>query len=147
MSSKHKFEYDLKAIFDDLIFSRILNPSSKLSSYNFCKSLLEPPTYELHDVYRSLHVLADNSDYIQAELYRNSQFLQSRDTSVLYYDCTKSQTTSSAGGLNNALQAMVLLYLKGTWVQHHLLLARPLRGLSVIRYLTGRCLSVLVYTF
>ena len=88
ISNKHKFEYDLKAILDDMIFSRILNPSSKLSSYNFCKSLLEPPTYELHDVYRSLHVLAENSDYIQAELYRNSQFLQSRDTSVLYYDCT-----------------------------------------------------------
>ena len=33
ISSRHKFEYDLNAIFSDLLFARLLDPGSKLSSY------------------------------------------------------------------------------------------------------------------
>ena len=39
----HKFSYDFHAILTDLIYARILAPSSKLSSYKYCHSLLEPP--------------------------------------------------------------------------------------------------------
>ena len=65
-----------------------LNPTSKLSSFKYCHSLLEQPTYHLHDIYRALTVLAEESDYIQAELYRNSNYIHKRNTRVLYYDCT-----------------------------------------------------------
>ena len=88
ISSRHKFEYSLDSILSDLVYARILNPSSKQSSYEYCKNLLEAPKYELHDVYRALSVLAEESDYIQSELYKNSQFIHNRDKSVLYYDCT-----------------------------------------------------------
>ena len=88
IKSRHDYQYDLEAILDDLVFARVLDPGSKLSSYKYCHSLLEPPKYELHDVYRALSVLAEESDYIQSELYKNSLFLHKRDTSVLYYDCT-----------------------------------------------------------
>lgn len=84
----HKYEFDLKAVFSDLIYSRILYPSSKRSSYFFAQSLLEQPKYDLHHIYRSLPILAKESDYIQAEVYRNSNFLHKRNTRVLYYDCT-----------------------------------------------------------
>lgn len=83
-----KFKYDLNAILTDLIFARILSPSSKLASYEYCQSLLEPPKYTLQDVYRSLSVIADESDFIQSELYKNSNFLHPRNTKILYYDCT-----------------------------------------------------------
>lgn len=82
------FEYNLEAILSDLVYARILQPSSKLSSYRYCQSLLEKPDYQLHDVYRALQVLADNMDYIQAEVYKNSNFLHNRNTKILYYDCT-----------------------------------------------------------
>ncbi len=88
IKSRHDYEYDLSAIFSDLIYSRILHPSSKRDSYTFAKTLLEAPKYKMHDVYRALSVLAKESDYIQADLYRNSQFLHQRNTKVLYYDCT-----------------------------------------------------------
>lgn len=88
IKGRHAYEYDLNAIFSDLIFSRVLNPSSKKSSYSFAHSFLEKPTYELHDVYRALSVLAEESDNIQAEVYRNSNFIHKRNTKVLYYDCT-----------------------------------------------------------
>ena len=88
ISSRHKYEYDLNAIFSDLVYARILSPSSKLSSYEIAKSFLEPPKYELHDVYRALSVLAKESDYIQAEIYKNSNLIIKRDRRILYYDCS-----------------------------------------------------------
>lgn len=86
--NRHKFTYDFHAILTDLIYSRILSPSSKLSSYSYCQSLLEPPKYSLQNLYRSLSVLAEESDYIQEELYKNSNFVHPRNSKILYYDCT-----------------------------------------------------------
>lgn len=88
IKDRHKFKYDFSAILTDLIFARILSPSGKLASYEYCKSLLEPPRYSLQDVYRSLSVIAEESDFIQSELYKNSNFLHPRNNRVLYYDCT-----------------------------------------------------------
>ena len=84
----HKFSYDFQAILTDLIYTRILAPSSKLSSYKYCHSLLEPPKYSLRDLYRALSVLAEESDFIQEELYKNSNFIHPRNSRILYYDCT-----------------------------------------------------------
>lgn len=88
IKNRHDYEYDLNAILSDLIYARFLNPTSKLSSFKYCHSLLEQPTYHLHDIYSALTVLAEESDYIQAELYRNSNYIHKRNTRVLYYDCT-----------------------------------------------------------
>ncbi len=82
------FEYDLDSILSRLLYGRILFPSSKLSCFEQSKGLLEQPDFELHQVYRALSVLADNSDMIQAELYKRSKKLVKRSTGVLYYDCT-----------------------------------------------------------
>ena len=86
--NRHRFTYDLHAILTDLIYARILSPSSKMSSYSYCQSLLEPPGYSLQNVYRALSVMAQEADYIQEELYRDSNFIHDRNTKILYYDCT-----------------------------------------------------------
>lgn len=85
---KHSFHYDLNAILSDLIYTRILEPSSKRSSYEAARKFMEAPTYKLHDVYRALSVLAVHCDLIQAEVYKNSNFLVKRNDRILYYDCT-----------------------------------------------------------
>lgn len=88
IKNRHKFDFNFNAIFSDLIYARFLSPSSKRSSYSYAHSLLEQPNYDLHHVYRALSILSKESDYIQAELYKNSNFLHNRNTQVLYYDCT-----------------------------------------------------------
>ena len=69
---KRHYEYDLNAILSDLIYTRVLDLGSKCSSYRAAQAFLEPPKYELHDVYRALSVLAQESDLIQSEVYKNS---------------------------------------------------------------------------
>ena len=88
MKSRHHYEFDLDAILSDLVYARILHPCSKRASYKTCQSFLEPPKYQPHDVYRALSILALESEAIQSELYKNSQFITPRNQRVLYYDCT-----------------------------------------------------------
>lgn len=85
---RHKYEFDLNAILSDLIYTRVLDPQSKRSSFKAAGRFLEAPTYELHDVYRALSILAGECDLIQAEVYKNSHFVCSRNDRILYYDCT-----------------------------------------------------------
>jgi len=84
----NSFDYDLTDILSRLIYSRVLSPSSKLSSFDYSKTLIEQPKFELHQIYRALSVLSENSDFIQAELYKRSKKIIKRNTGVLFYDCT-----------------------------------------------------------
>lgn len=86
ISSKHSFKYDLSSILSKLIYARVLSPSSKLSSFEYMQNLLEKPEFGLHDVYRALDILNEESDMIQASLYKSSK--ATRNSSILYYDCT-----------------------------------------------------------
>ncbi len=88
ISSKYKFTFDLDSILSRLIYGRILFPSSKLSTYQDSKKLLEQPEFELQHVYRALEVIAKETDFIQSELYQNSLAISKRNDHILYYDCT-----------------------------------------------------------
>jgi transposase len=88
ISSRNKFEFDLDAIISRLLYCRIMYPSSKLRTYALSKRFLEKPRFILQHIYRSLNVIAQESDYIQSELYKNSLKVSGRNTGVLYYDCT-----------------------------------------------------------
>ena len=88
ISSRHSFEYDLNDILSKLIYTRILFPASKHSSHRLASRFLEQPSFELHDIYRALSVLADENDFIQSQLYKNSQKVMERRKDILYYDCT-----------------------------------------------------------
>lgn len=88
IAEKHRFTYDLDAVLSRLIYGRILFPSSKLNTLELSKRLLESPNFELQHIYRALSVIASESDFIQAELYKNSRKLAKRNDKVLYYDCT-----------------------------------------------------------
>ncbi len=86
ISKRYEFQYDLSSILANLIYARILSPSSKLSSFEYMQELIETPEFELHDIYRALDVLEKESDNIQASIYENTK--KSRNDAILYYDCT-----------------------------------------------------------
>lgn len=88
LKARHKYQYDMNAILSDLIYTRILEPSSKRSSFKTAQEFLEKPSYELHDIYRALDVLGSDCDFIQSEVYKNSHLLGKRNDKILYYDCT-----------------------------------------------------------
>ena len=88
ISGRHLFEYDLNNILSRLIYTRILFPSSKKSSFEESKKFIEQPSFGLHDIYRALSVMAEETDYIQSRLFKNSSNIQKRNTQVIYYDCT-----------------------------------------------------------
>lgn len=88
IKAKYKFDYDINAILSDLIYTRILEPASKRSSFIAAQKFLEPPSYSLHDIYRALSVLAEECDLIQSDVYKNSHFTGKRRDGILYYDCT-----------------------------------------------------------
>ena len=88
ITDKYQFKYDLNSILSRLIYGRIIYPSSKLKTLELSKNFLEQPNFELHDIYRALEVIANESDFIQSELYKNSLNFMKRNDRVLYYDCT-----------------------------------------------------------
>ena len=88
IEKKHKNEYDLDAILQMLLYTRILYPGSKLSSLEDAKRFIEQPEADIHHVYRALSLLAKENEDIQAAVYKNSLKLGKRDSSVIYYDCT-----------------------------------------------------------
>lgn len=87
-SKNHDIKYDLNEILSRLLYTRIMYPGSKLSSMEDARRFIEQPKCELHQIYRALSLLSRESDFIQAQVYKNSLKLGERNTKVLYYDCT-----------------------------------------------------------
>ena len=85
---RYKFNYDINNILSILVYTRILNPSSKTASLEAAKAFFEKPNFELHQIYRALDVIATETDFIQSQLYKNSLSMTKRNTGILYYDCT-----------------------------------------------------------
>lgn len=88
ISSNYQFKYDLNSILSNLIYGRIIFPSSKLATNELSKTFIEQPNFELHNIYRALEVIAKENDFIQSELYKNSLKVIDRNSKILYYDCT-----------------------------------------------------------
>ncbi|MDE5585447.1 MAG: hypothetical protein K2I92_03785 [Muribaculaceae bacterium] len=83
-----KARYDLNGILETLVILRILCPCSKLASHALGQKRIRRMTCDLEDVYRALTLLSSHIDDIQAAVWKNSQKLVSRDTRVIFYDCT-----------------------------------------------------------
>ena len=88
ISQKYKFEYDLDSILSRLVYGRIIFPASKLATNDLAKKFIEQPTFNIQHIYRALEIIAKETDFIQAELYKNSLKVSTRNTNILYYDCT-----------------------------------------------------------
>lgn len=88
ITARHRFSFDLDGILSRLLYARILFPASKLATLKLSHHFLQPPDFDLQHIYRALEVIAEESDFIQSQVYKNSRSIQKRNAGILYYDCT-----------------------------------------------------------
>ena len=88
ITNKYQFKFDLNSILSNLIYSRIIFPSSKLKTLELSKKFIEQPNFDYNHILRALEIISKESDFIQAELYKNSLKYSQRNDKVLFYDCT-----------------------------------------------------------
>ena len=88
ISNRHRFTFNLDSILSRLLYGRIIFPGSKLSTYNLSSTFLEKPDFDIQHIYRALEIISKETDFIQSELYKNSQKIANRNSGILYYDCT-----------------------------------------------------------
>lgn len=88
ITNEYQFKFDLNSVLSRLIYSRIIFPSSKLKTFELSNNFIEPPNFDYNHILRSLEVISKETDFIQAELYKNSKKYSKRNDKILYYDCT-----------------------------------------------------------
>lgn len=87
-SGERKMQFDCYTIHRFLTYARILDPLSKLATLHRLGSYYEKPEFSYQHILRFMDFLEENHDDYLAWLYRQSNNIVKRDTSVLYYDCT-----------------------------------------------------------
>lgn len=88
ITNKHQFKFDLNSVLSRLIYSRIIYPSSKLKTLELSNNFIEQSNFDYNHILRSLEIISKETDFIQAELYKNSKKYSKRNDKILYYDCT-----------------------------------------------------------
>ena len=83
-----KESYDANTILKMLVYSRILAPASKKSSFDHREMFFEKTNYSIDDVYRCLSFLNKHKETIQVWINDKIKENYGRDTSLIYYDVT-----------------------------------------------------------
>ena len=87
-NKKLKVNYSLDDIFKLLVFSRILFPNSKLSTYNNRDVFFEKFDFSQDDMYRSFDYFSSYKDELLTLFWNQTKDAYKRDTSISYYDTT-----------------------------------------------------------
>ncbi|MDR1202175.1 MAG: IS1634 family transposase [Tannerellaceae bacterium] len=85
---KKDFSYDLDAIMRLLVFSRVLMPDSKQATFEAKDRFFCDFTFEKHDVYRALGVLAELCDELQLHMHKRISQVYGREARLVFYDVT-----------------------------------------------------------
>ena len=80
--------YDANTIMKMLVYSRLIAPASKKSSFDNRDMFFEKTDYSIDDVYRCLSFLNKHKNNLQIWLNNKIKENYGRDTSLIYYDVT-----------------------------------------------------------
>ena len=83
-----KITYDPNLINRFLTYARILEPDSKLGTYDHLYKYYELPEFNYVHILRTMDILEENYDEYISHLFNYSNRIVPRDTSVCYFDCT-----------------------------------------------------------
>lgn len=85
---KTKVTFDCNTINRILTFARILDPDSKLGTFEKLDTYYEQPNFDYQHILRFMDVLERNYDEYIEYLFHNSNNILKRNTSVCYFDCS-----------------------------------------------------------
>jgi len=85
---KTKAVFDCDTINRFLTFARVLNPASKLDTFEKLDTYYEQPSFDYQHILRFMDILEKNYDGYLEHLFQSSGNIIKRDTSVCYFDCT-----------------------------------------------------------
>lgn len=88
ITADRKITYDCNEINRFLTYARILDPRSKYGTFDHLDTYFEKPEFDYQHILRFMDILIANSDSYLDWLYKKSNNVIPRDTSVIYYDCT-----------------------------------------------------------
>ena len=88
ITSDRKVTFNCYDISRFLVYARILDPKSKLGTWDNLSSYYEKPDFGYQHIMRFMDILEENYNSYLAWLYKKSNNAVKRDSSVLYYDCT-----------------------------------------------------------
>lgn len=83
-----KITYEPNLINRFLTYARILEPDSKLGTYDHLHKYYEQPDFEYVHILHTMDILEQNYDEYISHLFNYSNHIVPRDTSVCYFDCT-----------------------------------------------------------
>ena len=83
-----KEQYDANTIMKMLVYSRLLSPASKKSSFDNREQFFEKTDYSLDDIYRCLSFFDKHKENLQVWMNDKIKENYGRDTNLIYYDVT-----------------------------------------------------------
>lgn len=83
-----KITFDCYTISRFLTYARILDPLSKHATWHKLDTYYEQPDFDYQHILRFMDLLEEHYDDYLAWLFKQSNTIVKRDTSILYYDCT-----------------------------------------------------------
>jgi transposase len=85
---EYKATFPMNDINRFLTFARILDPESKLGTFDKLDTYYEQPSFGYQHILRFMDILEENYDGYIEHLFINSEHVVHRNTSVCYFDCT-----------------------------------------------------------
>lgn len=83
-----KIQFNPNDITRFITFDRVLDPKSKYAALGSLANFYEQPKFDYQHILRTMDLLSDNQNAYLSWLFKNSENVIKRDTSVCYYDCT-----------------------------------------------------------
>lgn len=81
------FKYNLTDILTSLIYDKIILADDENSYRSYLDMMIEQYNISKTQINKAIHILAEYSDYIQTELYKNTVKILNIDTSMVFNEC------------------------------------------------------------
>ena len=88
ITKNRRLTFDPDIVCRFMTYSRILDPDSKLGSFEKLYSYYEEPDFGYQHILRTMDLMYDHYDEYISYLFQESSKVHKRNTAVCYYDCT-----------------------------------------------------------